>query len=276
LYGLQAPGLDGSRLPYSRIEDLAAHYIAEIRTVQPHGPYFIGGFCFAGVVAYEMARQLSEQGEELGMVALIDSYLRGTRPLPSRAEERRERLQEFRAAGRRERLQWVLARLQSRRRRAIARLHFKTGYVALDILERTGLPIPKRPWNLVLVGSSRAARRFTAQPADIQVEFFRPQEPSSQASTPWDNLARRGVVVRPVLGEGLTHESLTNGAGVPRLVEVLAPALDAALARSRAEHSAPTSHSNGLAPGSLNGHGAHSNGNGTVSSRNGTPEGSHS
>ena len=112
LYGLQAPGIDGSDgFPISTIEGLAAHYIEEIREFQPHGPYYMGGFCFAGVVAYEMARQLSEQGEELGMVALIDSYPRGTRPRPDRREIRRERLAEFRTGNARQRVLWFRDRL---------------------------------------------------------------------------------------------------------------------------------------------------------------------
>lgn len=235
VYGLQAPGLDGSRLPLTRIEDLAAHYIAEIRRVQPHGPYYIGGFCFAGVIAYEMARQLSEQGEELGMVALIDSYLRGTRPVPTRWEMRRERLRELQGAtGPRERLEWLRGRLVHRRKRLISQLHFKTGYIALDVLERTGLPIPRRPWNLVLIASSLAARRYNARPANVRVEFFRPQAGPSDAPTPWDRLALGGVVLRPVLGEDITHESLTGGAGVPRLVQELRVALDEALAAAPA------------------------------------------
>jgi amino acid adenylation domain-containing protein len=258
VYGLQAPGLDGSRLPLSTIEGLAAHYISEIRRVQPHGPYYIGGFCFAGVVAYEMARQLSEQGEELGMVALIDSYLRGTRPLPSRAETRRQHLVEFRQAGAAGRIRWLAERIRVRSRRLLAQTQFKTGYLALDVLERTGLPIPRRPWNLVLVASSKAAQRYHAQPADVRVEFFRPQREPGEAPTPWDNLARRGVVVRPVIGEGLTHDSLTSGAGVPRLVEVLHRALNEALDAGQAAGTLR------LASFVVNGHGnGHGNGNGS-------------
>ena len=57
-YGLQSQGLDGTRPCHKTIEEMALHYIHEIRSVQPNGPYFLGGFSFGGLVAYEMAQQL--------------------------------------------------------------------------------------------------------------------------------------------------------------------------------------------------------------------------
>jgi syringomycin synthetase protein SyrE len=58
---------------YPRMEELAAHYIAEIRTVQPSGPYYLGGVSFGGLVALEMAQQLCESGEQVGLLALLDT-----------------------------------------------------------------------------------------------------------------------------------------------------------------------------------------------------------
>ncbi|MDZ8187884.1 MAG: amino acid adenylation domain-containing protein [Nostoc sp. ChiSLP02] len=72
-YGLQPRGLDGKNTFHTSIEDMAAHYIQEIKTLQPDGPYFLGGYSFGGAVAFEMARQLSEQGEEIGILIILDS-----------------------------------------------------------------------------------------------------------------------------------------------------------------------------------------------------------
>jgi acyl transferase domain-containing protein/thioesterase domain-containing protein len=71
-YGLQARGLDGRTDP-GGITDMAADYVAQIRTVQPTGPYFLGGFCLGGAIAVEMARQLRESGEEVGPVVMIQT-----------------------------------------------------------------------------------------------------------------------------------------------------------------------------------------------------------
>jgi len=72
-YGLQCLGLDGSCAPLTRIEDMAAIYIKEIRRVQPQGPYLLGGYCMGGTVAYEVAQQLAAQSEDVALLALFDT-----------------------------------------------------------------------------------------------------------------------------------------------------------------------------------------------------------
>ena len=73
LYALRAQGLDGERVPYTRIEDIAGHYVREIRAIQPEGPYFLGGAGVGGMIAFEMAQQLLAQTQELGLLVLIDT-----------------------------------------------------------------------------------------------------------------------------------------------------------------------------------------------------------
>jgi thioesterase domain-containing protein/acyl carrier protein len=73
VYGLQAVGVDGTRPPLERIEDMAAHYLAAIRGAQPRGPYLLAGWSLGGNIAYEMAQQLTHQGDEVAMLALLDT-----------------------------------------------------------------------------------------------------------------------------------------------------------------------------------------------------------
>ncbi|MBK1990596.1 AMP-binding protein [Sphaerospermopsis aphanizomenoides BCCUSP55] len=73
VYGLQPQGIDGKQPPLVRVENMATHYIQQIRTIQPQGPYFLGGYSFGGVVAYEMARQLQKQGEKVSFLAMLDT-----------------------------------------------------------------------------------------------------------------------------------------------------------------------------------------------------------
>ncbi|MFI9122352.1 amino acid adenylation domain-containing protein [Streptomyces bikiniensis] len=73
LYGLQARGLDGSRVLPGSIAEMAADYVTRIRTVQPTGPYHLLGWSFGGVVAHEMAVQLQRAGEEVGLLAVLDA-----------------------------------------------------------------------------------------------------------------------------------------------------------------------------------------------------------
>ncbi len=72
-YGLQSLGLDGTSPPLTTIEEMAALYVAEIRRVSPHGPYYLGGYCMGGTVAFEVAQQLSAQGERVELLALFDT-----------------------------------------------------------------------------------------------------------------------------------------------------------------------------------------------------------
>lgn len=73
-YCLQARGLDGRAAPFSSVEETAEYYVEQIRKVQPHGPYYLGGGCYGGLVAFEMARRLRSMGESVGVVALIDAW----------------------------------------------------------------------------------------------------------------------------------------------------------------------------------------------------------
>jgi thioesterase domain-containing protein len=75
IYGLQAHGLaNPEHQPYKHVDEMAAHYIREIRTVQPHGPYHLCAFSAGGLIVFEMARQLHALGEEVGFVGLLDAY----------------------------------------------------------------------------------------------------------------------------------------------------------------------------------------------------------
>jgi amino acid adenylation domain-containing protein len=72
-YGVQAAGLDPAQAPETSIEEMATRYVAEIRKVQPHGPYFFGGYSLGGSIAFEMAQQLTAEGETELTVVLFDT-----------------------------------------------------------------------------------------------------------------------------------------------------------------------------------------------------------
>ena len=108
-YGLQARGLFGGEAPHDRIEDAAADYITEMRQVQPHGPYALGGFSGGGITAYEIARQLEAAGERVEIVVLLDTPL-PVRPSLSRMDKALIKLAEFRRKGPGYALEWWRAR----------------------------------------------------------------------------------------------------------------------------------------------------------------------
>ena len=73
-YGIQSIGWDGHTVPFTKTADMAAHYIAEMRKVQPHGPYYLGGYSYGGRVAVYMAKMLKDGGDEVGLLALIEPF----------------------------------------------------------------------------------------------------------------------------------------------------------------------------------------------------------
>jgi thioesterase domain-containing protein len=71
-YGLESLGLNEEEKSYARVEDMAAHYIEAMQAVQPQGPYLLAGWCFGGLVAFEMAQQLQAQSQEVSFLGLLD------------------------------------------------------------------------------------------------------------------------------------------------------------------------------------------------------------
>ncbi|CBN59210.1 MULTISPECIES: non-ribosomal peptide synthetase [Kamptonema] len=69
------------------VEETAAYYLQEIRTVQPEGPYLLGGWCFGGVVAFEMAQQLQKQGQKVDLLVVIDAILPETVIQPTKDDD---------------------------------------------------------------------------------------------------------------------------------------------------------------------------------------------
>ncbi|MFN3824350.1 MAG: type I polyketide synthase [Pseudorhodobacter sp.] len=108
-YGLQARGLYGDAEPHRSIPEAAADYIAELRQVQPHGPYLLGGFSGGGLTAWDMARQLEEAGEEVATLVLLDTPL-PLRPALTRADKALIKLAELRKRGPGYLVDWAKAR----------------------------------------------------------------------------------------------------------------------------------------------------------------------
>jgi amino acid adenylation domain-containing protein len=76
MYGIQAQSLLPGQPALLRLEDQAAYYLSEIRKIQPKGPYYLLGYCFGGVVAFEIAHQLHELGERVELLGLLEAFQR--------------------------------------------------------------------------------------------------------------------------------------------------------------------------------------------------------
>jgi amino acid adenylation domain-containing protein len=131
VYGLQALLAEDGRPLHTSIPEMAAHYLSEIRSVQPSGPYLLGGSSLGGNVAFEMARQLERAGEEVALVALFDSNVPGDSSVPpprptgprTLSERARFHTRKLLALPPRERLSYVQGRIRSLARRFSGRAH---------------------------------------------------------------------------------------------------------------------------------------------------------
>jgi thioesterase domain-containing protein len=89
VFAIEPRRIAGVPLAHSTIEDMAAFYIEEMRKKQLQGPYLLGGLCAGGVIAYEMAWQLTQAGERVELVALLEAALPNASERPGRATQQR-------------------------------------------------------------------------------------------------------------------------------------------------------------------------------------------
>ena len=74
IYGMQAKGIDGVDAPFESVEDMAQYFLDAVKQVQPHGPYLLIGYSLGGLVTLEMAQRLTDKGEKVAMLAMLESY----------------------------------------------------------------------------------------------------------------------------------------------------------------------------------------------------------
>ena len=162
-WGLAASGIDGRARPAETVEEAAAAYLAEVRTLQPAGPYLLGGYSGGGVIAYEMAQRLVTAGEKVSLLAFIDTYSPLLKMKPVDLVRRLERV-------RSERLDYFAAYF---RRRAEDRERRRTLDQVDTILARGGEIPPELREPHLFRAFSRAIVRYQAQPYRGSATLFR-------------------------------------------------------------------------------------------------------
>jgi thioesterase domain-containing protein len=192
-YALRPPGLDGTRLPLERIEDLAAYFVAEMRGPQPEGPYALGGYCLGGVVAFEMAQQLRAQAHEVALLALFAT------PSPTALGWRHRSRVEVRLALERLRRHGRILMALGRGERA--------GYVRTkvrDLVARRSIErgSAERVYRLrVEQATAAAARRYLPRVYPGRITLFLPSTDEASLaddqSLEWEAFAGSGLEVHP-------------------------------------------------------------------------------
>jgi thioesterase domain-containing protein len=219
---------------------MGACYLQEVRRFQPNGPYYLGGYCFGGNVAYEMARQLVAQGETVGLVAMLDSApanagyetVHWWRPnFPYRfLRNIWYWLQDFSNIGAREQRRFISRKFRSMGRKLKRRLQSRHDQPEVDVEEVIDpIYFPESElelWRIHL----RALMEHVEQPYPGSITLLRtrgqPLLCSFDEDFRWSKLARGGVKVNQIPG---SHENVFMEPNV----KFLAAQLEACLAEAR-------------------------------------------
>jgi thioesterase domain-containing protein/acyl carrier protein len=236
LYGIQAQGLDGKMPRHGSVEEMAAHYVEEICELQPHGPYYLGGSSFGGLVAWEVSQRLRARGQEVGLLVMFDTHGPGFPKFLPTATGLRKRWGDFRyrvelhvgnilaSKGRR----WEYVRTKAGRlHRHLVQTYRRRFQTAV---ERLALP---RAIREVGESGAEANRTYEPQPYAGRVELLRATEqPYGIIPDPtngWSALALGTLGVRDCPGH---HGAIMREPRVRRLAQEL----DACLREAQALH----------------------------------------
>ena len=228
LYGLQAEGLDGAPIDHPTIPSMADFYLEEMRRVQPHGPYFFGGYSFGGVVAFEMAQQLCAAGEEVALLVLFDSLDYQNPPRRySLAHRIKLQLQTRASASPGEKLLYLLHRAWSN----------LTGAVVTRLQNAQNLlrhpEAPPSAVELVQMSHQHALSNYKLQPYPGEITLFRAEDPDDGCEHPadngWTKFAGGGLQIHKIPGQ---HQQIFAQPNVCVLAEKLAACLHASFAKS--------------------------------------------
>ena len=208
VFGLRSQGL-GGEAPYFTVEEMATHYLREIRTVQREGPYFLAGYCFGGMIAYEMGRLLKAQGEEVALLVMFNTPAPGSLkwwPLrPSSLLRRTAReLRKLRTVRIREKL--VVLRSKAIRLARLASGSFKAALWRALAKSSTGIAERKAEGFLNVADINLlAAKAYNPGAYRGRIIFFltKDEETSLYATDPagWMALAEDGIEVYDFAGD---------------------------------------------------------------------------
>ena len=247
VYGLQARGLDGKDVPLESVEEMAAQYVQEVRALQTAGPYYIGGACTGGIVAFEMAQQLVAGGEDVGILAMFDTFAHSHLRSLSASELRR-----FKLESTVERLKYHSGNLLFRQGRIdyvrrksktlIRRLRTRLWRLRQKPFTRMGIPLP-RSFQKVEEYNMLAIVKYQPRPYPGRITLFPPGTRSvgefPDPEQGWGSLALGGVEIHHVTGDHLTMLTEPH-------VEVVAKKLTGCIRRSQEKGlTSAASHGNG-------------------------------
>jgi amino acid adenylation domain-containing protein len=220
---LQALGIEEGQIPFATVEELADYYLEAVRKQQPTGPYLLVGWSFGGLVAYEMARRFSQEGEQVGMLVVIDIHANSSVP---------DWVDQVDDAGLVEYIFADVVEVSAKQQRALdpgARLAY-----IVERLQQSDYPLESneaahaRRLLQLFRSNTIAALKYVPQPYPGRINLFRARDGSRQhdevdSTLGWGDLAGSGVELIWVPGN---HQTLVSSPNVEVLAQRLSECVD--------------------------------------------------
>ncbi len=218
IYGIQSQALIANQPALLHLQDMARHYIEEIRTLQPHGPYYLLGYSFGGTMVLEMAHQLRAAGEQVALIGMIDSktrdYQESAEAVRSVQDRINHRLNRFRGNTGEldwgQRLRYVQEKVSTRAIRYACMLAVR--------LKLTQVPsFMRSAWDINLV----AYKNYKLQPFDGRLVLFRAShqdQPDAPHDLGWSSIFLKGVEIHDLPGD---HERIFLEPNIDKLAASL-------------------------------------------------------
>ena len=198
MYGLQSRGVDGRDEPLTTMQEMATYYVRTMKSIQPEGPYRLGGYCMGALLALEMTNQLQDAGEEVSHLAVFstDASWMNIAGLGGQLHYHLRQLGNTGIGGALRYIWW----------RILFRLH--RGYSsAVRILRRVyawrGKALPaKLRYVYIAELNYRAGWDFHPRPFRGTISYFQGDADRRRDPRPfWGNLATEGIEIHSVTGE---------------------------------------------------------------------------
>jgi amino acid adenylation domain-containing protein len=236
LYGLttEISNLDKKQAPPNRVEDLAAFYINEMRTLQPQGPYLLTGVSFGGEVAFEMAQQLVAQGEKVALLALLDT-IKGN---AIKQVATRDRLSAHWSNLLQHGPAYILNKVQENMKGRIEKLEHSHRKMCCKFYQSIGRPLPDELQDMTYRElNKQASSQYVPKVYPGRLTLFRASEKGVDISVSayldpelgWGALAAEGLEIHEVQGNHLT---MLKEPHVQELAKKLSACIERALAIS--------------------------------------------
>ena len=237
-YWLATQTKDTEAPPPNTVEELAADYIKEIRTLQPDGPYLLAGVSFGGIVAYEMAQQLHAQGQKASLLVLFDTY---SPKLPIKSMDAitlQTHLRNLSQMNFKEKFAYIMMKVNYK---IIEKTPRWLKHFFLKMREMfyivSKLPMPHDLHHLLVIEANhKLAREYEIQVYPGRVTLFRAKEQAVRSDHSedlgWTSLATGGVEIHKVPGD---HLGMFQQPSVQVLAEKLKACIDKTIAETSAK-----------------------------------------